>query len=108
MVFVQMTAFLASLKNSQVNETKCARKGPSPSPLPPAPPSSSCSWVDGAGLSGADAHLAHVKTKEQCCGLCLADKLCKGATFYGGSCHIKHTGPSVQKVHTRGSLLLNF
>eukprot|EP00040_Diaphanoeca_grandis_P039447 m.259066 g.259066 ORF g.259066 m.259066 type:complete len:628 (-) comp37543_c0_seq1:99-1982(-) len=98
----QLTEFLASLQNSQVNETMCA-SGPSPPtpPLPPAPPSTLCNFTNKQGLNGSDSALVHhVTSKEECCGYCVADKSCTSATFVGSECHIKHV--AVQRVTGRG------
>jgi hypothetical protein len=93
----QLTEFLASIANSQHNETKCAggRRPPHPHPPPPppdppVPPSTSCNFTQGEGLVCGNAYERKVHTKEQCCGECMADKLCTAATFNKGKCNVKH------------------
>lgn len=90
-MLAQRTAFLASIANSQKNETKCSAS-PVP-PAPPAPPSSKCNFIQHAGLESNDAQRDNAHSKEQCCGICIADKLCTAATFSHGACHVKTESP---------------
>jgi hypothetical protein len=83
-------AFEASLLNSQYNESGCAAKAPSPAPGPLPPPSSACAFTGGEGIKEPDASMRRVASKEECCGVCRADALCTGSTFFGGECHVKH------------------
>ena len=113
----QLNAFLASLQYSQANETGCGRPSPapspspspSPSPLPPPPHNSSdkCSFASGEGLKCSDAALFASSSKEDCCGLCLADKSCVGATHIDGRCHVKHETPCPAATgRGRGSVVI--
>lgn len=73
--------FLASVENSQANETKCGKYAPAP---PPTPPSDECDWHENTGLDGSDMKSEVVKTietKEDCCGLCKATEGCVAADF---------------------------
>ena len=49
-----MDGFMASIQNSQANETKCGKynpyKPPPPAPRPPAKPSSKCTWKENTGV----------------------------------------------------------
>ena len=99
----QLTDFRASIQNSQVNESGCGRASPPrPSPpSPPAPPSSACTFISGAGLNGSNAERIHATSKEACCGLCVAVKACRMATYTSGAnlCNMKDTVDPV--VHGR-------
>jgi hypothetical protein len=112
-MLTQANAFLASIQNSQVNETKCkASKPPKPTPAPPTPPtpapapSSACNFTEYAGLHNADAStIKGVTTKEACCGACMADMQCGGATHDGSTCHIKHGKPEIVGNRPKGSFV---
>ena len=66
---------------------------PTPSPPHPQPPSSACTFIQGAGLHPNDAYRKSASTKEACCGICLGDTLCSGAVSNEGVCHVKHGHP---------------
>ena len=97
----QLSSFLASIKNSQVNETRCASSPPSPSP--PPSPSSACQFIQGVGLNASDFRHFHYKSKEECCGACIADKACTASCFDGKMCHVKHGKTAPPIVHGRGN-----
>ena len=104
--FASMTewkdTFLASIQNSQVNETKC-KAGPPGPPGPPPPPSSACTFTSGAGLDGADAYMKIVHAKEVCCAVCRADPKCTASTFDQGDCHVKYETPKIVTGRAPGS-----
>lgn len=85
-----LSGFLASVDNSQANETMCGQYAPAPAPTPPAPPSIDCDWHSDTGLDGSDMDAVTVKSKEECCGLCKANPSCAASCFTGGNlCHLK-------------------
>lgn len=88
--------FIASVQNSQANETKCGKYGPptpepAPTPAPgPAPaPRTDCKWATNTGQNGTDLYARNVSSKEECCAICWAEARCKAADFHGHTCHIK-------------------
>lgn len=86
------TGMLASIKNSQINETGCGGPPPPPpptAPQPPPAPSSDCTWYPNSGLNGSDIQTRHASTKEECCGFCKSVKGCAAADFGSGLCHLK-------------------
>jgi len=84
------SVWYASVLNSIVNESKCARIGPhrppGPSPPgPPSPPSTKCSFRPMYGLNG-HAHVnVNATSQQECCGACLADPRRCGAAVYHGT-----------------------
>jgi hypothetical protein len=97
--------FLASVENSQANETKCGKYGP-PSPAPPTPAPgplpparTDCKWTENTGQVGSDIAERKVASKEECCSLCWADSMCKAADFTGEHlCHLKGTNEPVHRA----------
>lgn len=81
--------FLASVANSQENETHCGQYAPPAPPPGPAPPSSDCDWHNDTGLDGGDVLTIDVASKEECCGHCRAVAGCAASCFKGSTCHLK-------------------
>jgi hypothetical protein len=96
--------FLASVENSQENETKCGKYAP-PSPAPPTPAPgplppkrTDCKWTLNTGQHGGDISTRDATSKEECCGLCWANTDCKAADFTGGkTCHLKAANMPVDR-----------
>jgi hypothetical protein len=89
-----LDAFIASVTNSQANETKCGKYAPPPAPTPPTPlppKRTDCKWIENSGQQGSDLAVpSNVGSKEECCGVCWANKACVAADYTtGGLCHLK-------------------
>ena len=103
-----LDAFIASVENSQANETKCGKYAPpspavptpAPGPLPPA--RTDCKWAENMGQRASDlpsSRIGSIKSREECCALCWAEPQCKAADFTGGaSCHLKATNEPVPRA----------
>lgn len=82
--------FLASVVNSQANETGCGEYAPPALPSPQTAPSSDCDWHENTGLQADDIASITVASKEECCGHCQAAAGCVVASFTGGdTCRLK-------------------
>jgi hypothetical protein len=96
--------FLASVENSQANETVCGKYAPPPAPFPfdsALSPTSrtDCKWTINMSQDGADMSTHSVTTKEGCCGICWADPKCKAAEYNPRTlqCHLKETNQPVTR-----------